>query len=93
LRGDSLGELTDAEREWVWRSLLTSVRLEASAALAGLSEEGIAAALAAIQARYDQRIAGYKRRRFARSEALPQSRTTAARHWPFRRLFSPTKLG
>lgn len=71
LQGDRLAELTDAEREWVWRSLLTGVRLELSATLAGLTHEQVVQALVQIRARYDQRIANYKLRR-VKTPDLPQ---------------------
>jgi hypothetical protein len=37
LRGDALEELTDNQREWVWRSLLCGVRLAQATRLAQLS--------------------------------------------------------
>jgi hypothetical protein len=39
LRGDALEELTDSQREWVWRSLLRGVRLSQATKLAQLSAE------------------------------------------------------
>jgi hypothetical protein len=39
LRGDALADLTDNQREWVWRSLLRGVRLSRATTLAQLAPE------------------------------------------------------
>jgi hypothetical protein len=39
LRGDALEELTESQREWVWRSLLRGVRLGQATKLAQLTPE------------------------------------------------------
>jgi hypothetical protein len=39
LRGDALEELTQSQREWVWRSLLRGVRLSQATKLAQLGPE------------------------------------------------------
>jgi len=39
LRGDALEELTESQREWVWRSLLRGVRLSQAATLAQLAPD------------------------------------------------------
>jgi len=39
LRGDGLEELTESQREWVWRSLLRGVRLSQATKLAQLAPE------------------------------------------------------
>src|SRR6476469_8720846 len=39
LRGDALEELTESQREWVWRSLLRGVRLSQATKLAQLAPQ------------------------------------------------------
>jgi hypothetical protein len=58
LRGDLLAELTDAEREWVWRSLLKGVRVDQALALSGMESDEVEPALAHIRRRYTERHAG-----------------------------------
>src|SRR5262245_63914259 len=45
LRGDALEELTESQREWVWRSLLRGVRLSQASKLAQLAPEATPQAL------------------------------------------------
>ena len=52
LRGDALEELTDSQREWVWRSLLRGVRLNQATKLAQLSAEETPQALQQVANRY-----------------------------------------
>lgn len=60
LRGDRLGDLTDSQREWVWRSLLKGVRRAEAVCLARLSPEQEAHAVARVRRWYAQRLADYK---------------------------------
>lgn len=87
LLGDQLVELGDGEREWVWRSLLNGIRIQQSAALAGLNSAEIATALANVRAAYERRISTYKRR--SRTQAqMPGAddvRRKPSGWWPFRR--------
>jgi hypothetical protein len=52
LRGDALEELTDSQREWVWRSLLRGVRLAQATKLAQLALEETPQALQKVATRY-----------------------------------------
>ena len=80
-------ELCDGEREWVWRSLLNGIRIQQSAALAGLNSAEVAAALANVRTAYERRISTYKRR--SRMQAQMPGADDVRRKpngwWPFRR--------
>jgi hypothetical protein len=52
LRGDTLEELTESQREWVWRSLLRGVRLSQATKLAQLAPEETPQALQQVANRY-----------------------------------------
>ena len=52
LRGDALEELTDSQREWVWRSLLRGVRLGQATKLAQIAPEETPQALQQVANRY-----------------------------------------
>jgi hypothetical protein len=52
LRGDALEELTESQREWVWRSLLCGVRLSQATRLAQLPAEETRQALQQVANRY-----------------------------------------
>jgi len=52
LRGDTLDELTESQREWVCRSLLRGVRLSQATKLAQLSSEETPQALQQVANRY-----------------------------------------
>jgi hypothetical protein len=52
LRGDALEELTESQREWVWRSLLRGVRLNQATKLAQLAPEETPQALQQVANRY-----------------------------------------
>jgi len=65
LLDDPLEGLTDAGREWVWRSLLKGVRVEEACVLALLDYEALGVALDAVRRRYAERLAAYKARRAA----------------------------
>ena len=52
LRGDALEELTESQREWVWRSLLRGVRLSQATKLAQLAPEETPQALQQVAHRY-----------------------------------------
>jgi hypothetical protein len=74
LRGDALEELTESQREWVWRSLLRGVRSAQATKLAQLSPEETPQALQQVAQRYsvlmDQR----------RREREREQRRSAPRH-------------
>jgi hypothetical protein len=90
-----LAELTDAEREWVWRSLLKGVRVDQALALARMESDEGEPALADIRRRYTERHAGLTARPRAQSSAalaaVPPPPTPscppvlAHARWPFRR--------
>jgi hypothetical protein len=52
LRGDTLEDLTDSQREWVWRSLLRGVRLAQATKLAQLAPEETPHTLQQVANRY-----------------------------------------
>ena len=52
LRGDALEELSESQREWVWRSLLRGVRLSQATKLAQLPPEETPQALQQVANRY-----------------------------------------
>jgi hypothetical protein len=52
LRGDALEELTESQREWVWRSVLRGVRLSQATKLAQLAPEETSQALQQVAHRY-----------------------------------------
>jgi hypothetical protein len=95
LRGDILAELTDAEREWVWRSLLKGVRVDQALVLAEMESDEVEPALARIRRWYSERRASLSARPRARSSAAlaavpppptPSCPPVLARaRWPFRR--------
>jgi hypothetical protein len=62
LLGDPLVELSDADREWIWRSLLKGIRLGEACALAGLSVGQLDPILASVRHAYHRRIRDYKQR-------------------------------
>ena len=62
LLGDPLVELTDADREWIWRSLLKGIRLGEACALAGLTVDQLDPVLASVRHAYHRRIRDYKLR-------------------------------
>ena len=90
-----LAELTDAEREWVWRSLLKGVRVDQALALATMESDEGEPALARVRHWYTERRAGLTARPHARSSAAlavvppppaPSCSPILARaRWPFRR--------
>jgi hypothetical protein len=65
LRGDVLDELTDSQREWVWRSLLHGVRLAQATKLAQLSPEETPQALQQVASRYGALMEQRRRERLA----------------------------
>jgi hypothetical protein len=68
LRGDRLRDLTDRQREWVWRSVLKGVRRQETIALGHFSEGEYAKGVERVRGWYDQRIEMYKRQQ-AREQA------------------------
>ena len=75
LRGDALEELTQSQREWVWRSLLRGVRLSQATKLAQLRPEETPQALQQVANRYgalmDQRRQEREQRRSAPIDTPP----------------------
>jgi hypothetical protein len=75
LRGDALEELTESQREWVWRSLLRGVRLSQATKLAQLRPEETPQALQQVANRYgalmDQRRQEREQRRSAPIDTPP----------------------
>ena len=63
LRGDALEELTDGQREWVWRSLLRGMRLAQATKLAQLSPEETPQALQQVASRYGALMEDRRRER------------------------------
>jgi hypothetical protein len=82
LLGDPLGELSDSDREWVWRSLLTGVRVAQSAEVAGLERGQLEPALARLRTRYEHRIRSYKRSKSSHAEIpVPADTPKASGTW------------
>jgi hypothetical protein len=81
LKGDPLAQLTDREREWVWRSLLKGVRRAETQALADLDDAQLQKALARVKRWYQARIDQYKAVHVVRPvvPVAPRRR----RWWPF----------
>jgi hypothetical protein len=65
LRGDALKELTESQREWVWRSLLRGVRLNQATKLAQLAPEATPQALQQVANRYSALMDQRRRERQA----------------------------
>ena len=61
LQGDDLAELSDSEREWVWRSLLKGVRRAELLLTLDMTPRHYERALASIRHRYQARLATYKK--------------------------------
>jgi len=68
LRGDALGDLTESQREWVWRSLLRGVRLSHATKLAQLTPEETPQALQQVANRYSALIDQRRRERLAQRD-------------------------
>jgi hypothetical protein len=65
LRGDVLEELTESQREWVWRSLLRGVRLSQATKLAQRASEETPQALQQVANRYSALMDLRRRERLA----------------------------
>lgn len=63
LLDDDLAELSDAERAWVWRSLLKGIRVDEACVLALVDLDRLDEAMEAVRARYEHRTLQYKARR------------------------------
>ena len=63
LRGNALEDLTDSQREWVWRSLLRGVRLSQATKLAQLTPEETPQALQRVANRYSALMEQRRRER------------------------------
>src|SRR6187401_1345005 len=68
LRGDALEELTESQREWVWRSLLRGVRLSQATKLAQLAPEETPQALQQVANRYSTLMDRRQRERQAQRD-------------------------
>ncbi|MBA3826035.1 MAG: hypothetical protein H0X24_19310 [Ktedonobacterales bacterium] len=84
LRGDRLTDLPDAQREWVWRSLLKEVRRAETMALGHLSDEQYERGVARVRRWYDQRLAAYKARPKVVRPVTPLVKPQRRGFWPFR---------
>lgn len=71
LRGDALEDLTESQREWVWRSLLRGVRLAQATKLAQLAPEETPQALQQVANRYSTLMDQRRRQRQERRTAPP----------------------
>jgi hypothetical protein len=65
LRGDALEELTNSQREWVWRSLLRGVRLAQARTLAQMAPEETPPALQQVAHCYSALMDQRRRERLA----------------------------
>ncbi len=77
LRGDALEELTEGQREWVWRSLLRGVRLAQATKLAQLAPDETPQALQQVAKRYS--VLMNQRRRERQAQRATQIRATQIR--------------
>ena len=68
LRGDALEELTESQREWVWRSLLRGVRLRQATTLAQMAPEEAPQALQQVANRYSALMDQRRRERLAQRD-------------------------
>ena len=59
LVGDLLQDLTDSDREWIWRSLLKGIRLNEACRLAGVPLDQVDPLLTHIRKLYQQRCQEY----------------------------------
>jgi hypothetical protein len=76
LRGAALDELTESQREWVWRSLLRGVRLVHATKLAQLAPEETPQALQQVANRYSA-LMDQRRRERQERRSDPTSCTTS----------------
>jgi hypothetical protein len=74
LRGDALEDLTDGQREWVWRSLLRGVRLAQATKLAQMSPEETPQALQQVANRYSALMDHRRRERRQQRTTAPSGR-------------------
>jgi hypothetical protein len=74
LRGDALEELTDSQREWVWRSLLRGVRLAQATKLAHLPPKETPQALQQVANRYSTLMDQRRRKRLPQRDAHTKER-------------------
>ena len=89
LGGDRLTQLADADREWIWRSLLKGVRWQEALAVAGLNEAQGQQRLETVRRWYAQRLATYKRQRAQAPQPPKVVRPIAADKTPQRRGWWP----
>jgi hypothetical protein len=68
VRGDALEDLTESQREWVWRSLLRGVRLSHATKLTQLAPEETPQALQRVANRYSALMDQRRRERLAQRD-------------------------
>ena len=89
LRGIYHRDLSDADREWIWRSLLKGVRQVEAIRLSRLPPERITAALEQVKRWYRQRCEHYKRQQATQAQrpqvVRPVVPVVPRRLWPFGR--------
>jgi hypothetical protein len=77
LRGDALEDLTESQREWVWRSLLRGVRLAQATKLAQLPPEATPQALQQVANRYSTLMDQRRRERQTQRATPPHPHVQA----------------
>ena len=80
LRGDALADITDSQREWVWRSLLRGVRLAQATKVAQLSSVETSQALQHVANCYSVLIDQRRRERQERRTASPSIKEQETSH-------------
>jgi hypothetical protein len=80
LRGDALEELTESQREWVWRSLLRGVRLAQATKLAQLAPEETPQDLRQVSHRYSELMDRRRRERQAQRDTQLPTFLSSAKH-------------
>jgi hypothetical protein len=80
LCGDALADLTDSQREWVWRSLLRGVRLAQATKVAQLSSVETSQALQHVANCYSVLIDQRRRERQERRTASPSIKEQETSH-------------
>ena len=83
LRGDRLSNLSDRQREWVWRSLLKGVRRVETVALGNLSDEQYERGVVRVRRWYAQRIAVYKLQPHVVRPVKPLAKSKRWGFWSF----------
>jgi DNA-directed RNA polymerase specialized sigma24 family protein len=71
LHGDPLEELSEKQREWIWRSLLKGIRLKEATRLAQITPQEVTQALDRVASQYTAYLAQQRALQGAPSAALP----------------------